>query len=174
MYCRNCGKENTSDSEFCMSCGARPAAGTAFCPACASPTTLISEICVKCGNRLAISHPVSNAVTNRKSKAVSILLAVFLGFWTWLYTYKKDGWKFWTGLGVSSGINIVFFIITISSMLQLTNNRGFKSEVSDWPIILFFIAYIFTMLAYTAIWVWGVVDTAIKKNEWYENYPDVK
>lgn len=33
-----------------------------------------------------------------KSKTVSLLLAVFLGFWSWLYTYKYDAGKFWLGL----------------------------------------------------------------------------
>jgi hypothetical protein len=36
-----------------------------------------------------------------KSKTTSVLLAVFLAFWTWLYTYKTDAWKFWLNLGLS-------------------------------------------------------------------------
>lgn len=36
-----------------------------------------------------------------KSKTPAILLAVFLGLWTWLYTYKVDAWKFWLNLVVS-------------------------------------------------------------------------
>lgn len=31
-----------------------------------------------------------------KDKTVTVLLAVFLAFWTWLYIYKMDGWKFWS------------------------------------------------------------------------------
>lgn len=34
----------------------------------------------------------------RKDKTVAILLAIFLGFWTWLYSYQRDAWKFWVGL----------------------------------------------------------------------------
>lgn len=37
----------------------------------------------------------------QKSKTVCVLLAVFLSFWTWLYTYKYDAWKFWLGLALS-------------------------------------------------------------------------
>ena len=33
-----------------------------------------------------------------KSKTTAILLAVFLSFFTWLYTYKDDAWKFWVGM----------------------------------------------------------------------------
>ena len=36
-----------------------------------------------------------------KSKTTAVLLAVFLGFWTWLYTYKVDSWKFWMNLVLS-------------------------------------------------------------------------
>ena len=49
-----------------------------------------------------------------KSKTVSILLAVFLGFFTWLYTYKRDSTKFWIGLLVTIftvGIAYLFIYI---------------------------------------------------------------
>lgn len=36
-----------------------------------------------------------------KSKTTAVLLAVFLSFWTWLYTYKVDSWKFWLNLALS-------------------------------------------------------------------------
>jgi hypothetical protein len=54
---------------------------------------------------------------NPKNKVVAILLAVFLGFWTWLYTYRADGGKFWLGLivtVVTIGIaGLVFWIWSI-------------------------------------------------------------
>ncbi|MGH8980359.1 MAG: hypothetical protein ACRDWE_04975 [Acidimicrobiales bacterium] len=31
-----------------------------------------------------------------------MLLAVFLSFWTWVYTYKRDRKKFWVGLLVGT------------------------------------------------------------------------
>lgn len=36
-----------------------------------------------------------------KSKTTAVLLAVFLTFWTWVYTYKTDAWKFWMNLALS-------------------------------------------------------------------------
>jgi ribosomal protein L37AE/L43A len=36
-----------------------------------------------------------------KNKTVAILLALFLCFWTWCYSYKKDAWKFWLNLSLS-------------------------------------------------------------------------
>jgi hypothetical protein len=33
-----------------------------------------------------------------KSKATSLILAIFVNVFTWLYTYRQDAWKFWVGL----------------------------------------------------------------------------
>ncbi len=44
-----------------------------------------------------------------KDRTTAIVLAVFLSFWTWLYTYKKDSTKFWIGLVSSlAGIFLLF------------------------------------------------------------------
>jgi hypothetical protein len=37
----------------------------------------------------------------RKSKTTAVLLAIFLGFWTWLYLYKKSVVKFWVNLSLT-------------------------------------------------------------------------
>ena len=46
------------------------------------------------------------------SKGAAVLLAVFLSFWTWLYTYKTDAAKFWIGLvvGLIGGILTVVLV----------------------------------------------------------------
>lgn len=31
-----------------------------------------------------------------KRKSIAVLLSIFVGIWTWIYTYEKDSWKFWT------------------------------------------------------------------------------
>ena len=38
-----------------------------------------------------------------KSKSTAVLLAIFLGLFTWIYTYKKDAWKFWLNLVLGIG-----------------------------------------------------------------------
>jgi hypothetical protein len=68
---------------FCAHCGAIIKQEAAFCP--------------KCGGRAWAATPGARS----KNKTVAVLLAVFLGFWTWCYTYKKDAWKFWLNLGLS-------------------------------------------------------------------------
>ena len=145
MYCRNCGKELIGTPDYCMGCGARPAAGRSFCPNCANPTTPLSEICVKCGKQLTPpveQTPVAVLQKPAKTRTNAILLAVFLHFWTWVYTYRRDGWKFWVGSG-----SWVFMILILSAGVG-----GYA-----WFIAL-------------AIWLWAIVDTALKTDDWYCNY----
>ncbi len=118
MYCRNCGKELQATPEFCPNCGAKQTAASAA----------------------EVVQTVSS-----KSKVASVLLAVFLAFWTWLYTYKKDAWKFWTGLGIV----ILIWILNIATL-------G--------------LAILFTWVLSLGLWFWSVIDTATKSDEWYKNY----
>jgi hypothetical protein len=39
--------------------------------------------------------------TGKRSKTTAVLLAVFLSFFSWLYTYEKDATKFWVNLGLT-------------------------------------------------------------------------
>jgi len=83
-------------------------------------------VCTNCGVSL-------NGAT-KKSKAIAILLAIFLSYWTWLYTYRKDYVKFWLGLILSV---IGIFLLLLPNLI---------------------------------VWVWSMVDTAIKPQSWYDNY----
>ena len=49
MFCRNCGRELSGDTEICAECGMDPAKGTSFCLNCGIPTTPLTEICPQCG-----------------------------------------------------------------------------------------------------------------------------
>ena len=33
-----------------------------------------------------------------KDKSIALIFALFLGFWTWVYTYRLDAAKFWIAL----------------------------------------------------------------------------
>jgi len=112
-----------------------PGADEMRCPSCDAIVKKEAEICVNCGVGIR-----RRAASERKDKTASILLAVFLAFWTWLYTYKKDGWKFWLGLALT---------LTIFNPI--------------WTWIIF-------CTPNMAIWVWAIVDAATKPREWYENY----
>ena len=117
-----------------------PQSDEMYCSSCGNVVKKEAEICVKCGVRLRRS-----ASTGGKSKVAAILLAVFLGFWAWLYTYREDGSKFWIGLVVSI-VNVVLIIITL----------GF------W----FFIAWIPAL----GFWLWPLIDAATRSDEWYASY----
>ena len=83
-----------------------------------------------------------------KNKEVSLLLAIFLSFWTWLYTVEKDWWKFVVGLVVGiGGAFLVFYL----------------EETVSVPFIVL-------PALNCAVWIWAIVDVAIKKNEWYRSY----
>ena len=110
-----------------------------FCPSCGVAIKREAEICVHCGVR--VGRPAAGA----KSKTAAILLAVFLGFWTWLYTYREDSAKFWIGLSISIVNSILIFV-----------------TLGIWLIVGFFIAI--------GIWIWPIVDTATKNDEWYATY----
>jgi ribosomal protein L37E len=79
-----------------------------------------------------------------KHKEVSIVLAVFLTFWTWLYTAEKDWWKFVVGLVVGIA----------TAVLNVYLNMPFI-----WLLALNY-----------AVLIWAIVDVAIKKDEWYRSY----
>ena len=53
-----------------------------------------------------------------KSKTTAVLLAVFLSFWTWCYTYKTNAAKFWTGLGLCI-ISVPLDLIVIGWFISL-------------------------------------------------------
>lgn len=118
-----------------------------FCHSCGSVIKREAEICVKCGVRArrAPSLAPGLAGTGAKSKVAAVLLAIFLGFWTWLYTYREDGVKFWIALGASVG-NVLLLILTLGL----------------W--IFFFWIPIF------GLWIWPVIDAATKSDDWYASY----
>jgi hypothetical protein len=102
-----------------------------ICPACGGHLMITATMCPRCGTPLSIPH----------SKGAAILLAVFLSFWTWLYTYKRDAAKFWWGLGL-----------------------GILGALTAFFLIGFFIVF--------GVWLWAVIDTATKSDNWYQQYPN--
>jgi hypothetical protein len=80
-----------------------------------------------------------------KSKTTAILLAVFLGFWTWIYTYREDGAKFW----IACVVGVVNFFLAIATL-------------GIWLLI--------SIPVGIGFWIWAIVDTAGKSDEWYAAY----
>lgn len=76
-----------------------------------------------------------------KEKSSAICLAIIVGCFSWLYTYKYNAWKFWVGLAI-----IVVAVII------------FSTEPTT--------PFIFGL----SITIWAIIDNAIKPKEFYEDY----
>ncbi len=111
-----------------------------FCQTCGAPIKREADICVHCGVRIR-RYGASGA----KSKTTSLLLAIFFSAWTWLYTYREDGAKFWIAMTISI-VNWVLVVLTLGI----------------WLIIGVFV--------WLGLWVWAIADTASKSDDWYASY----
>ena len=81
------------------------------------------------------------------SKTMAIIFAVFLAYFSWLYTYERDQTKFWIGFG--------------GNFLSSALTNGFDMVAVD----------LFASLIAVGIWIWVIVDVASKDSAWYVNYP---
>jgi len=131
-----------------------PAPDEMYCSSCGNVIKKEAVMCVSCGvptRRAPAQGPVptyTSGIAGRgegKNKVLSILLAIFFGNWTWLYTYREDGSKFWIGLAVG----IVGFVISIATL--------------GMGLFLYIPAEL-------AIWIWAIADTVQKSDAWYANY----
>jgi hypothetical protein len=95
---------------------------------------------------VALGHRPVYVVQRPKSRSSAVLLAIFLSFFTWLYTYEKDSWKFWLNLAVAV-VNIVLSVLTLGI----------------WLLIALPVAF--------AAWMWAIIDVAVKPRRYYDMYP---
>jgi len=82
----------------------------------------------------------------RKDRSVALVLAIFLSFFTWLYTIERDGWKFWVNLVVLV-VDMVLSALTLGIWLFIAIPVGL------------------------GVWIWAIVDVAVKPRTFYDNYP---
>ena len=107
-----------------------------------------------------------------KDKTASILLAVLSGPWTWVYTYKKDGVKFWIGLSIQliCVVAIIIFLrelyATVDVVLESSEDADLTS-FENWSLFL----RIATLLGSLGVWTWAIVDVLRKPEAWYKHYP---
>lgn len=169
IFCKECGKKITDGSLYCNYCGIKiklmekdlsnnditpqsteekaseSQAEEEYtnrnkepCPECNKLIKKDTLFCPYCGNQVK-TLLVSGEII-KKSKCISVILAVFLGCWTWVYTWKKDWWKFTTSIVIL--LTLVFVI-------------------GGW---VFLVGLVFS--------IWAIIDTSVKKDEFYENYPN--
>jgi hypothetical protein len=170
-------------SKFCQSCGTQLAAGAAFCANCGSPAGSIPA---------PAAPPVASAAPPQyqpqaygprgKSKTTAVVLAVFLGFWSWLYTFQVNKVKFFIGLGAG----VVSSVIQISSaIVNADSNEWYQACINDviygsttldeclqyqpdqtGTFVALFISF--------GVWLWPLIDNARKPASFYQAYPNVK
>jgi uncharacterized protein (DUF983 family) len=103
-----------------------------YCVTCGNGLVATAAICPRCGT------PVSRTQAGAKSRTAAVVLAVFLSFWSFLYTYSNSAWKFWLGLGLSVGSFILALIID-----GATHN---SAAAGVWSLIAL------------GVWIWSIVD----------------
>ncbi|MEI7641231.1 MAG: zinc ribbon domain-containing protein [bacterium] len=87
-----------------------------YCPHCGEIIQKKDEICPECGVRVITAKPMlimPDIIAGNKEKLVAVILAVVTGFWSWLYTYKKDAWKFWLNLGLCVVTLTIWYPVTV-------------------------------------------------------------
>jgi hypothetical protein len=124
-------------------------------------------MCVKCGAKLGKTEQIAKTKQSPKSKTTAVLLAVFLSFWTWLYTYNRNSWKFWLGL-VFSIPSMVIFILGLLPYSTPEYVNGVYQGTASGGRFPYYVVYP-AILILLVFWIWAIVDTASKNNEWYHH-----
>jgi len=118
-----------------------------FCPECGKAIKRNAVICVHCGIQIKPLQDTivrnNEIIVSPKSRKVALWLVLFLGFFSWLYTFRKDWWKFL--------ISCVIFIILL---FVIRRNET--------------VAFIIGAIVY----LWPVIDVTVRKEGFYENYPN--
>jgi hypothetical protein len=111
-------------------------------------------------------EPETKTLLQRKPKTVSILLAIFLGPWTWIYTFKRDSWKLALGLGLN--FNILIFIAWLTIMIRNINDEnhlvypdGLCGDVTASVLVLLLLVFAVFLLV---TWIWAFIDSLFKSN----------
>jgi hypothetical protein len=157
---------------------------TRYCTGCGNGLIETAAICPKCGTPVAAAKVVGT--TAPKTKNTAILLAVFVGYWTYLYTFAKDKSKFWIFLAANSIASIITLITFISAAAESTkqaecifvgswdftyDEANYDSSMCDMYQPNYSGVFI-GMVIQLAVYVFIIVDRARKPQEFYSNYPN--
>ncbi len=106
-----------------------------YCVTCGNGLVATAAICPRCGTPVPGAKPVQ---VGAKSRSAAVLLAVFLSFWSFLYTYSISAWKFWLGLGLS-----VLPLIIVWTVTAANGSPGIAV-----------VSYLISL----GVWIWAIVD----------------
>jgi hypothetical protein len=94
-----------------------------------------------------------------RRKHISIMLAVFFGPLTWLYTFRKSATNFVLCLAI--------LLVTILPGLVAFLKAEGEDALATFIALFFFSAFICF-----GAWLWAVIDTIQHPSNWYIEYPD--
>jgi len=140
-----------------------------YCPECGAVIKRSSTFCMECGMQLKEKKVTTPEVERSKevtagypkSKTVTILLAVFFGFWSWLYTYKKDYKKFWVYLCLNM-LSTVAIIIILNLVFSGYSSKAFE-DYGTWIWLC--------ILINGSSSIWALVNSITRPESFYTNYP---
>jgi predicted amidophosphoribosyltransferase len=115
-----------------------PLQAAKYCVACGNGLVVTAAICPRCGTPVAGTRFGRQA----KSRAVAVVLAVFLSFWSFLYTYSISAWKFWLGLLLN--------VLAAGTIWIVVATLGHGT-----PVNLIFVTIP------VGVWVWAIVDRSV-------------
>jgi hypothetical protein len=146
------GNTNIKIEKYCSACGNGLIATAAICPKCGSP---------------AGRGGLSGVGTSPKSKTVAVLLAVFLGLWTFLYTYREDKIKFWTWLPIVA--STIFFSVVISIISAISAVSYNESSWAFFSALDLIFSLVWFLAAFVS-WLVALITTVKRTQDFYTNY----
>ena len=106
---------------------------------------------------------------------------MFLGYWSWLYTFQRDKAKFFVGLGVGIVVwiaNIATFLANSAIEDKMVNcySSYIQGYIDDSSICDIYKAnytpiYVFALVG-LGMWIWSLVDQSRKSQGYYTNFPN--
>jgi hypothetical protein len=153
-----------------------------FCPECGNIIKKYSVFCSYCGTKIKeqeISRNPSYSqninisqstnipnIVDPKSKITAIILIIFFGYWGWLYTYRRDSWKFWLSFSLS-----IVVLIPLICIFGGVSTAGVLAEDIEGVGAASGFFFLIIGLFQGAIWLWALVDRIVKTPNYYDKYP---
>lgn len=102
-------------------------------------------------------------------KGTAILLAILLGFWSWIYTFNRDWWKFCIGLALNAGAWLAVFAL----MQRLRSEPPHTDQMDDSGALLAASALVVSVfalgLSLITTWLASLFDAMVKSDSSYES-----
>ena len=208
MFCRNCGNGLLAGATFCTECGS-PVEGVTPqsvqpVPSSAPPVEVVVPTQVPATPVAPVVAPANAPIVQQqapiapapgypgmfpaiptKKRNVAITLAVFLGYWSWLYTPKKNLLKFFLALAASIAAGIMIQMNMASQQLVanaytscIISDLNYGTDSNCQNAFVFDPAWSTRItagwLVYLAIYLWSLIDNIRHSAPYYEGYPNVK